>query len=186
MSNLLPLEQQKEIHREYVLRRAIILLAFLLVVLVAAVVFLLPSFVVSYYKKGEMTDRVTYFTQSDAALKEDDTIRLKLHDVNKKLEVVKAPDQNFYIYSLFRTILADQVPGVKLTELSYDTKSSKDGSGYITVGGTALDRESLTVFVNNLSREVVFSSVDLPISNFAKDRDIDFSIQIVHTISHAS
>jgi hypothetical protein len=39
-------------------------------------------------------------------------------------------------------------------------------------------RESIVAFTDNLKKIDSFSKVDLPISNLAKDKNIDFSISI--------
>ena len=57
---------------------------------------------------------------------------------------------------------------------------SRDGESVreISISGTAASRQALADFRNRLREEDGVESVDLPISNLAKDRDIPFELTV--------
>lgn len=52
----------------------------------------------------------------------------------------------------------------------------------ITLGGVAPTRESLVAFKTRLQGLSVGNKVDLPISGFAKSKDIPFSLKVIHIL----
>ena len=51
-------------------------------------------------------------------------------------------------------------------------------SSTVAVSGISYNREALVSFVKSLEASKVFKNVDLPISNFTKDRDIKFTFRM--------
>ena len=54
--------------------------------------------------------------------------------------------------------------------------------GLITVSGVANDREGLVVFIDDLKIKSGFADVNTPVSDFAKDKDISFILNIKTSI----
>ncbi|NIR48449.1 PilN domain-containing protein, partial [candidate division KSB1 bacterium] len=51
----------------------------------------------------------------------------------------------------------------------------------VSINGTARDRAALSAFARELENEPRFANIDLPISNFVKETDIDFSLTLTAT-----
>ncbi len=173
MSNLLSQEQQKKVYQEYVSRRGSVLLVFGCFSLCALFIFLLPSYVISYFKEQELQLAVKEFTRSDL-LSNEHTLEHTLQAVNEKLDMVSVSNATSSISAVVTTIVTDRVPGIIINKISYQQATPAT----IVVGGVSHGRENLTAFIKNLSKEGLFSSVTVPISDFAKDINIVFSIQI--------
>ena len=75
------------------------------------------------------------------------------------------------------TLRSLEKPGVTISEFSI----SRVDETYqpLQVTGTAIDRQALAAFRDRLLAQTDVASVDLPISNLAKDRDIQFSLTVV-------
>src|SRR5690606_3139916 len=67
-------------------------------------------------------------------------------------------------------ILGMKGSAIKLRGFSYDINQGKER---IVISGTALDRDSLALFVETLKKEPTFTNVDLPISSYVKSTNID-------------
>lgn len=87
-------------------------------------------------------------------------------------KVLSYPKLTHYLNIIFlnktKTILID--------DISYIDINEKNAT--ITVNGKSATREALLTLVKNLQTSGVFLSVDLPISNYAKEKDLDFSIKL--------
>ena len=57
-------------------------------------------------------------------------------------------------------------------------RSINDEKKSLFVGGIASDRDSLIDFTESLKTINDFSAVNLPVSNLAKNKDIDFNIEL--------
>lgn len=65
---------------------------------------------------------------------------------------------------------------ISIDDVSYIDTNEKNA--VLTINGSSATREALLSFVKNLQTSGAFSAVDLPISNYAKDKDLDFSIKL--------
>ena len=66
--------------------------------------------------------------------------------------------------------------GIHIKKFAYSY--AKDSKSVLTLSGTADSRPGLLLFSNNLQTHPEFKKVDLPISNLAKNSNIDFNINI--------
>ena len=73
-------------------------------------------------------------------------------------------------------LLSKKTKDIYIKELAYT--SLGETKAKITLVGTGATRESLVFFVKKLEESKFFEKVDLPISNFTRDRDINFSINL--------
>ena len=74
------------------------------------------------------------------------------------------------------TLRSLERPGVTISELTIGRVDEKYEP--IQVTGNAKDRQALAAFRDRLLAEPDVAAVDLPISNLAKDRDIQFSLTV--------
>lgn len=95
----------------------------------------------------------------------------KRHIEFAKNALEKRPD----ISKILPEVLVGKPKGISITSIAF---SSGDKESNIYVSGTASSRDSLRDFSNNLKSKVVFSNVEVPVSNFAKSQKSDFSITL--------
>jgi hypothetical protein len=174
MSNLLPYSEKKIIRREYAMRRIIVVLYFFLFTCAVCLISLLPSYVLSEVKYQTISKEVENLKSTADILGGGEDANKKLVGIKEKLETLKSYDGKS-AYTLFNNIILGKTNNVSVRTISY-SGSSKDAR--ITVSGVARTRESLTAFAKNLEQNKEFSNVNLPVSNFAKDKNIEFNIEV--------
>ena len=91
--------------------------------------------------------------------------------------ITKTEKEKFLVLeNAFNQVIFQKMPDIKLTEITYD--KSVDGVKNIKVKGFALNRERLLLFRQSLENNPTFSKVDLPISNFVKEKNISFNLNL--------
>ncbi len=174
MFNLLPEIEKKHIVSEYSTRRTIVALIFLFTIGLIAVISIIPSFILSSAKVGEVSESISTI-RSSTIFEEEDELSLALSDTNAKVSTLLPEKQNIYIADLFEKILSHKTASVRINGISY-RKGDKDDS--VAVNGVALSREDLSFFVEDMRKNPLFTEVNLPVSNFAKDRNSEFTLDI--------
>jgi FtsZ-binding cell division protein ZapB len=175
MFNLLPKERKKTIKKEYRLHFLALLLSMLTMTGIVTLVFLTPSFFTVRAKESRAEDQLRVLQQQTPELKEKKNLDSSVSEITRKIEVLEP--QNTLLPSQAIQIVVDSRPkGILIKAVSYAISESVIN---ITVTGRGDTRETLTTFTRNLRENETFNSVNLPVSNLAKDRDIDFSITLV-------
>lgn len=175
MFNLLPENLKKAIVHEYKLRLVIVAMSFVVLVQVSFLVFLFPSWLSSYYK-GE-----------DFTIKSDEmSTSLSNHDVNSTTSYIKTLNSTLTLINdtleypkiipILESLLKERTSNIRLSGISYVVNSVT--SGVLTLNGVGDSRETLVSFSKRLAQIEGFKKVDLPLSNLAKDKNIEFSINI--------
>lgn len=174
MINILPIEEKAKYKRIYGIRVFTLAIYFLVALLVLGGVFLAPSYILSEMKEGIAEERLD---KVKAAAGETGTESLDaiIGDINTKLKVF--PDDPVFTFSkdVILPILSKKTAEISITSISYS--KTTDGKLGISISGKALNRDALLSFERDLETEPTFSGVALPISNFIKDKDIEFIIQ---------
>lgn len=77
--------------------------------------------------------------------------------------------------------IAERKPvGVRIVGLVYQPQETATNlSAKLSLNGVSSSREAIVEFVKKLQQEPSFSSVNVPVSDFAKDRDIEFSLTLI-------
>ncbi len=101
-----------------------------------------------------------------------------IKDLNGKLTLVDNAEKSKFNIStrVINAILLKKIPEIKITSIVFNT--SVTGST-INISGTAPSREVLLAFRRALEDDVAFKKVDLPISNFVKGSNIQFSLSLI-------
>jgi hypothetical protein len=170
LMNLLPRERERSLRQVYFLRfaTASVLMAAGLVVVHGA--FLLPSYLylkdLARERKGALAALAGSEEQEVSSrvksLAEDSAYLARLASVPKASASVSA-------------IIALPRPGIVLTGFSF--APSKDGAD-MRVSGSASTREALRAYEQALKSAPFIAGVELPISAYAKERDIEFTIAL--------
>lgn len=178
MFNLLPKNEKEAIRREYRLRLAIVILWMSFGSLLIASVLLLPSFLLSSEKEKAAKQR---YENLNASVKQNasDNFDAVLRDAKQRLELLGHESPGVLLHRLVLRIASLKSDRVSLSNFSF--VGGEKGKKNVTIAGVARDRTSLLAFVKALERAELFEAVAVPISNFAKDTDIDFSITATGT-----
>lgn len=175
MRNLLPKQNKKIIRREYLIRVFGIGLVFLFMASVLGSVFLLPSFFFSRAKEESVRTSAEIVRKS-VEFREKNSSDILLEEAKQKLELLSNKNGGILVQDIVIKITDEKPYGVSLYGISY--MELTEGRSRVTLTGVAGEREDMLSFRKYLEQDVLFSSVRLPVSNLAKDKDIEFSIEI--------
>lgn len=165
-------EKQKVVHK-YAMHRAVVMLSAFIFVLVAGIIGLLPSYVLSNARQNEALAR-TRIVNSPGQIDNELALQAWLKETNQKLQVLSPALDTDRPSSFVERVLNQKVVDVRVTGFSWTRVKDKIT---LSVNGIALDRQALITFEDKINSSGYFSEVALPISNLAKDRDIDFQIK---------
>jgi hypothetical protein len=100
-------------------------------------------------------------------------------DINDKLVLVEKFEKNRFLLSVkvINAILLKKRPDIKITQITYDNNATSGKK--INITGTAPSREVLLLFRQALEDSPNFKNIDLPISNFVKGSNINFSLSLI-------
>lgn len=176
MLELLPNAQKKALKKEYFLRLSVVALVFLFAVGIFFLVALLPSYFLSVVEERVVTEEFNDSIKSKRA-SESENLQVAIEDSKEMLFLLKqGGDEGALIERVIFKIIDNKNSGIRIDGISINY--SKKDQYQVVVTGTSKNRELLKTFADNLRAEKNFSNIDLPISNFAKISDIDFSISL--------
>lgn len=182
LTNLLPEARTRQFRRRYFLRLttvAFVLLAFL--VLLHAVL-LLPTYL---YARSETArgkaELATLDASADSAGEAKVTERQALLQgtATNLARLGTAPTAS----AALRTALAVPRPGVALTGFTFTAPVAPNSPAYMQITGIAGSRDALRQYATALGALPFVTGADLPISAYAKEADIEFTITLTVTFS---
>ena len=176
MINLLPIEEKKKIHRDYVFRLLAVALGVVSVSAVIGIVTLFPSYFISDFQKRAAIEEAER-TRKTNAEGDQENIASLLKEAQQKLEILSPESEKVFLRTIFDTAIGYKPDTVALTGMVYQEGS--EGKLTFIMNGIADNREDLLVFSQNLKRDALFDDVELPVSNLAKDRNINFTLTVV-------
>jgi len=172
MFNLLPAEYKKEIYKEYRLR--FFTLVLFLLSATGLMIFLLLSmahFIVNL-KHVEFQEKISQLERQNPELRSQGELETIVEDVHNKLYILES--KSMISPSEIIEKVANQKPQtVNIRSFSYTNRGEIIE---IALKGTASTRDSLITFNRRLSEEEIFENVNLPVSDLAMDKELDFSI----------
>lgn len=175
MFNLLSQNLKNEIKKEYKIRKLIMVLTFALAIQVSFMVFILPTWLSSFYKEKVMLSDSNKLNQnlSESSV---ESVSAEILKINQQLNIINNSLNYRGIVVFIDEVLQQKNNTIFIEQFSMS--SGNNAEPILFIGGVATTRENLVSFVSRLEQSDLFSEVNLPISNLAKDRNIDFSIEI--------
>lgn len=174
LTNLLPLDRQRSLSREYMLRVGVVAAVLATILSLVAGLLLVPTHILlsqsATTKKAHLVNIESVLSSSNekalsaqlARLSRDATMLLALGKTQSPTAVV-------------RETLAVSHPGVALSGFSYSPAVEKI-PGTLAVIGTAISRDALRKYQLALQKVDFVAAANLPVSAYAKDTDISFTI----------
>lgn len=177
MFNLLPDSLKSQIVTEYKIRRFLVILVFILLLQATLLIFVFPSWIISESKLQDSQTRVSELEKTKII---NDPVSVKpiIKSINNELSVIDKSLEYPKIVPILNAVLSKKTSTIKVRQFTYSSNSSS--TAQVSIKGISVTRESLVDFKKSLDSLGIFKSVDLPISNYAKDRDIDFSMNITY------
>ncbi len=178
MTNLIPIEEKKKINRDFHFRLITVLFAMFGFCMLLASIAILPSYFVSSSKKNFTLSKLET-QKNEPVLELDANTSIMINDFNQKLSLIENAEKNKFILSkrVINEIILKKMSNIKITDMSYSNDAILGKT--ISIDGTAPNREMLLSFKKALANDTFFSKVDLPISNFVKGKNIEFSLTLI-------
>ncbi len=179
--NLLPKENVRQFRRTYFYRLATVATLAGIFVLFVNALFLFPSYLLT---RNQVEIEVKTLAELNQKMNSSEgkgaTQRIAtLRESITQLEQLKnAPKGS----ALLRGILAVSHPGITLSSFIVAPPSA-GVTGKVTFSGTAKDRDVLRMYTSELGKLSYVSTVDLPISVYAKETEIPFTITLTGTLT---
>lgn len=174
MINLIPPIVRKAVIKEYWTRVISVFLFIVSVVSFCIFVFALPVYVlvsdqVDVYAQSaaEASERVAEYDLSAGAL-------IRANQMAQKIFELREVDRFTDAVTLLESLQSSDI-----TITTFQFNRVKGEVGPVMILGNATTRQALADFRDRLLSQPKISDVVLPISNLAKDRDIEFSISVV-------
>ena len=174
MFKLLTEEERQKVAHEYAMRRLIVMLCALILVLVVGIIGLFPSYLLSNVHRIMALER-TKIAGSAEQRNEDLGLQVWLEEINRKLQLLSPTLDTDRPSHLIKKILDQKNEGIIIT--GFSSIKTKDKTN-LSVSGVSANRQSLITFENRIASLSDFSEVVSPISNLAKDKDINFQIRL--------
>jgi len=173
MTNLLPIEYQKKIKREYAARLIAVSLFFLSGVLIFSAALLLSSFITVSAARESLSSYGSVLSSGQSSPEER---KAALSEIKRKMNILSSEDG----VSVARDIIAAAArKSGRISLRGFHYSSSGEEGSTMRISGVAPDRESLRSFSRALEDERLFGDVEVPISNFVRESDLEFSLTLV-------
>ncbi len=175
MINLIPTQEKIRLAKTYQARFFIIFLT-----LSAIAIFIGTTLLFSPYRQAEekttAVKKELEIVKSLSSIKEDGNPEFLMKEIQNKIGVLSSKKSQTTPSLAINNILENLPQGVLISGFSY----SKTGSNTenIEVRGVADNRETFLAFVRKLESEGSFTKVNVPVSNFLSDTNLNFSVQI--------
>jgi len=178
--NLLPDTRKQALVRLYLTRVGVVAALLLSGVFLVHATLSLPSYVYLHQVIAERTQELSGLGEQLAGSKERE-VSARVATLNASATYLSQTQSRVTASGAVRAIGAVPHPGVKLIGFSFSQPLASANAPKMTLTGNAGSRETLRAYVSALGTLPYISKVDLPISAYAKETDIDFTITLSGT-----
>lgn len=177
MINLIPNHEKKKKVKDFYFRLIIVFVAMLGLCATIGIVALLPTYFLTSAEKN-LAEQKLVIQKTQPIATEDQTIVEVVADLDQKLSLIDKFEQSKYLVSqkIIQQIAIRKMSDIKIHKIMYE--NSVEGKKVI-LEGRAPSRERLLSFRRALEDDVAWKEVDLPISNFVKGSNIEFSLSLI-------
>lgn len=176
MFTLLPEQNKKSLFKEYRIRLFAVIFLFLTAFCLISTALLFPSYISLYFERGVLEDESARIT-AEIKEKNEKGIVETLARINHTLVAVKPSESN--VLTVTKLILDKLPQGISIDRFVYTRGDGADSS--LSIQGIAGTRSELITFSRDLEKQPVFTKVDLPISNLAKQSEVPFTLTVLGT-----
>lgn len=176
LTDLLSPERRAALARGYFLRLGTVSALFATALVIAAAALLAPTYV---FLARSIAAREARLASMKAAFASSDDAALsaRLSAIKDDADALSALEHSPSVSATVRSALAVSRAGVALSGFEYAPPAAKR-PGSLTISGTAATRDALRGYQLALENAPFASSVSLPVSTYAKDKDIPFTITV--------
>jgi hypothetical protein len=174
IQNLITKKDKEDLKTGYRLRRLITFNWCIFFASLIAFVLLIPPYITAFYRVGSISHK-----KEVAVLSADKQVEIlnQVKVINKKTNLTLSLRDSLDIVRRITEVNGKKSNFVSLETISY----GKEGEPVIKLGGIARDRESLINFQKAVQEIEFVRGVKIPVSDFAKDTNLPFSMEITTT-----
>lgn len=180
LSNLLPRSRKRALRREYFVRLVTVLLGLATVLVIIHSVLLVPAYLYAHREASREQAMLDSFATSASSAQERE-VNAQIAAVQTDITYLGRLNELPTASGATRAILAVPHPGVTLTGFTY-TAPTKTEQAHMTVTGVASTRDVLRSYVSSLGQLSYVSKADLPISAYAKESAIPFTVTLTGSL----
>lgn len=176
LTNLLPLERQNALARDYFMRLGVVAVVCITILALVSMVLLVPTYV---FLTGSARAKEAHLATIESTLSGANEVSLsaRLATLNRNATTLSALAHLPSASAVIRSVLVLSRPGITLSGFVY-TPAEGTKLGTLALSGTALTRDALRSYQLMLQGASFARSADLPVSAYAKDSDIMFTISV--------
>ena len=175
MLNLLTKPEKKKIVREYRIRFWVVAFALALAGEVISLILLIPPYL-SAQSRLNLLDSQSVGLQAQNLTAESSRLGAVVRQTNVYLGTLSSSSTPVGVVAAIQNIVSARGGEVRFKSFYYKPGNGKQR---ILISGNANSRQSLLDFAKNIKSLPGVVSVDLPVSNFAQSKDINFSVDIL-------
>lgn len=180
LTNLLPRSSIRALRREYFVR--LITVSFMLgTVLIAAHGALLAPAYIYVHEEAARAEAELARISTSASSEEEKKITSQISAVQTDITYLGRLGTMPTASAAVRAVIAVPHAGIKLNGFTYAAPSAS-AEAIMTVTGTASTRDALRVYVDALDSQPYVTKADLPISAYAKESAIPFTITLTGSL----
>lgn len=177
MANLVTKKQKVFLKKEYIIRIISVILFMLALLGVFMLAYVLPYYFSLSQKILFVDNQLNSAIATENKENIGESVLRIVNRTNSELRMVDFYKNNKLVVSdIFLQIIDSKNSSIQLNRLAF-TKGNQTEKHFIVVG-TAKNRAGLVAFVDSLKSQTNFLAVDSPISDFARESDISFTISI--------
>lgn len=174
MFNLLPQEHQKDLRKEYSRRRFILIFTALFFVSISALLTLFPSYFLSVQEEQEIS--LESYVGAELWKEDMDALNEKIKYVKTDTRIILSNKEEVFAGEVFDLILGKISSEISVRDLLY--KKDSNESIQVIISGVSDTRDSLLALAKALEEIPLFAHVEIPVSTFTKERNIEFSLTL--------
>lgn len=178
MINLLPPTAKKELVKEYWLRTVTVWCFLWAVTILVGTILLVPPYMLTALQTN------AYKQSAATATEKNENFDAVAAELTRASEQASAMSDHFArpaVTTYLQLLKQFENNALSITDISFE--KTVEGISPIIVSGVAKDRQALAGFRDAMLADEAIESVELPISNLAKDRDITFEVVVTTTNS---
>ena len=175
LTNLLPPERLRAIRRDYFMRLNVVVAIFLILLSAVAATLLIPTYL--FLTESVAAENAHLAGIELTTSSPNGGLSARLTRLSNEAKILTALAAAPSVSDTLRAIFAVVHPGITLSSFSYSS-AAKGGKKTVAVSGIAATRDVLRAYQLALQNSPFASAADLPVSAYASDSNIAFTITI--------
>ncbi len=176
LTDLLPVDRKMALSREYHFRLGVVALSLIIMLVLSAAVLLIPTYVFLVGSAKAKEAQLAH-VRSTLASSDETTLSARLTALSNDAKALISLSTKPSAGKTMSSVLAISRPGITLSNFTYTSAVGKNPPTF-TLSGIAATRDALRSYQIALQEAPFSSSAGVPVSAYAKDTNITFTITI--------